>query len=78
MIGRTISIIKAISVILQGMFIFLVEKLGVGRILENFMGGSRWDFQERPSWTVKFLGFSHTSFYWSSHPLYFPYIFIQA
>jgi hypothetical protein len=40
-IGRTNPNIKAISVILQGMFIFLVETLGVGRILENFMGGNR-------------------------------------
>lgn len=78
MIGRSILIIKAISVILQVKLFFLVEKLGVGRILENFMGGSRWGFQEHPSWNVKFQGFSHTSFYWSSHPLYSPYVFIQA
>lgn len=48
MIGRIILIIKAISVILQGNAFFLVETLRVGRILENFMGCNRWDFQKHP------------------------------
>lgn len=48
MIGRIILIIEAISVILQGNVYFPCETLQVGRILENFMGCNRWNFQKHP------------------------------